>query len=98
MFVEALPEAMDAAAAGLGGIGASVAAGNAAGAAPTMGVIPPAPEPASVLLAMAFAAHGGVFQVTQALGTVVHELFVTTLGVSSGSYAASEGFNALAMT
>lgn len=97
MFVEALPEAMQAAAGGLGGIGAGVAAANAAGAAPTTGVLPPAPEPASVLLAMAFATHGGLYQVTQAFGTLVHEMFAATLGVSAGSYAASEVANAATM-
>ena len=48
MFVEALPAGIDEAASGLAGIGSAVAAGNAAGAAPTLGVVPPAPEPASV--------------------------------------------------
>ena len=46
MFVEALPAGIDASASGLAGIGSAVAAGNAAGAAPTLGVVPPAPEPA----------------------------------------------------
>jgi len=97
MFVTTLPGAMEASAAGLQGIGASVVAGNSAAAAPITGVIPPAPEPTSVLLAAALATHAGVYQVTQALGTLLHEMFVATMDVSAGSYAASEGFNAIAM-
>ena len=44
MFVEALTGGIDEAASGLAGIGSAVAAGNAAGAAPTLGVVPPAPS------------------------------------------------------
>ena len=97
MFVTTLPGAMESAASGLAGIGTTVAAGNAAGAAPTTGVVPPAAEPASVLLAAAFGTHAGLYQVTQALGMMVHEMFVTTMGVSAGSYATSEALNAVAM-
>lgn len=97
MFVEALPAGIDEAAAGLAGIGSAVAAGNAAGAAPTLGVVPPAPEPASVLLAAAFSTHAGVYQATQAIGSVVHEMFVSTMGISSADYAATEVLNTAAM-
>ncbi|MBY0440808.1 MAG: PE family protein [Mycobacteriaceae bacterium] len=97
MFVTALPEAMDSAAAELASIGTTVVAGNAAGAAATTGVVPPAAEPASVLLAAAFGTHGGVYQVTQALGTMVHDMFVATMGASAGSYAASEAANVATM-
>ncbi|SOJ57047.1 hypothetical protein MSIMFB_04525 [Mycobacterium simulans] len=97
MFVEALPAGIDEAVSGLSGLGSAVAAGNAAGAAPTLGVVPPAPEPASVLLAAAFGTHAGVYQVTQAIGSVVHAMFVSTMGISSADYAASEALNAIAM-
>ncbi len=97
MFVEALTGGIDEAASGLAGIGSAVAAGNAAGAAPTLGVVPPAPEPASVLLAAAFATHGGVYQATQAIGSVIHAMFVSTMGVSSADYAATEALNTVAM-
>ncbi|KPN49572.1 PE family protein [Mycobacterium intracellulare subsp. chimaera] len=97
MFVEALPAGIDEAASGLSGLGATVAAGNAAAAAPVMGVVPPAPEPASVLLAAAFGVHGGVYQVTQAIGSVVHAMFVSTMGISSADYAATEALNTVAM-
>lgn len=97
MFVEALPAGIDEAASGLSGLGSAVAAGNAAGAAPTLGVVPPAPEPASVLLAAAFGTHAGVYQVTQAIGSVVHAMFVSTMGISSADYAATEALNTIAM-
>ncbi|WP_062887769.1 PE family protein [Mycobacterium avium] len=97
MFVEALPAGIDEAASGLAGLGTAVAAGNAAGAAPTLGVVPPAPEPASVLLAAAFGTHAGVYQVTQAIGSVVHAMFVSTMGISSADYAATEALNTIAM-
>ena len=97
MFVEALPAGIAEAASGLSGLGAAVAAGNAAGAAPTLGVVPPAPEPASVLLAAAFGTHAGVYQVTQAVGSVVHAMFVSTMGISSADYAATEALNTIAM-
>lgn len=97
MFVTALPAGLDSAASGLASIGATVAAGNAAGAAPTIGVVPPAAEPASVLLAAAFGTHGGVYQVTQAIGSVVHAMFVATMGASSAAYAGTEALNTVAM-
>ena len=78
MFVTALPAGLESSASGLASIGSAVAAGNAAGAAPTLGVVPPAPEPTSVLLAAAFGTHAGVYQVTQAIGSVIHEMFVAT--------------------
>jgi len=88
---------MESAASALAAIGGAVAAGNAAGAAPTMGVVPPAAEPASALLAAAFGTHAGVYQVSTAIGSVIHEMFVATLGASAGSYAAAEALNATAM-
>jgi hypothetical protein len=97
MFVTALPEAMDTATSGLASIGSTVAAGNAAGAPATLGVVPPAAEPASLLLALAFATHAGVYQATQGIGSAVHAMFVSTLGASAASYAATEGFNAVTM-
>jgi PE family len=97
MFVTTQPEALTAAAAGLQGIGASVVAGNAAALAPTTAPLSPAvTDPVSDLLEAFFVAHAGMYQGFAAEAAVVHELFVTTMGVSSGSYAVTEGFNALA--
>lgn len=95
-FVSAQPAEMVAAAGGLQGIGSTMMASSAAAAEPTMGVIPPAADPTSFLLAAAFGVHGGLFQAAAAVGDAVHEGIVTTLGVSSGSYAATEAFNDIA--
>ncbi|GLB84804.1 hypothetical protein SRL2020226_58110 [Mycobacterium kiyosense] len=50
-----------------------------------------------MLLAAAFGTHAGVYQVTQAIGSVIHEMFVATMGTSAATYAASEALNAVAM-
>jgi hypothetical protein len=97
MFVTALPAGLESAASGLTSIGTTVAAGNAAGAAPTLGVVPPAAEPASVLLAAAFGTHAGLYQTTQAIGSVIHAMFVATMAASSASYAGTEALNTVAM-
>lgn len=97
MFVTALPTSIESTASSLATIGTTVAAGNAAGAPATLGVVPPAAEPASALLAAAFGTHAGVYQVTQWIGTAVHEMFVATLGASAGSYAAAEALNVAAI-
>ena len=39
------------------------------------------------MLAAAFGTHGAVYQVTQAIGSVIHAMFVSTMGASSAAYA-----------
>ncbi|OBJ12646.1 PE family protein [Mycobacterium sp. 1482292.6] len=95
-FVTAQPEALAAAAGALRAIGAAVAAQNAAAAAPTTGVIPAAADHVSILTAAQFAAHAQQFQQVSAQAMAIHEMFVNTLNVSSGSYAATEAANAIA--
>jgi hypothetical protein len=96
MFVTTVPEALDVAAGGLTGLGSTVTASNAAAAEPTMGVIPPAADETSALLAASFGTHGGMFQAAAAVGSVVHAMFASTMGISGASYAATEGFNSIA--
>jgi len=93
-FVTALPAALASAAGDLASIGAVVAAGNTAAAAPTTGVVPAATDEVSALTAAHFAAHGVLYQELSAEATAIHELFVTTLGASASSYAAAEAANA----
>ncbi|MGO9525021.1 PE family protein [Mycobacterium sp.] len=93
-FVTALPEMLASAAGELQSIGSAVAAGNTAAAAPTTGVVPAAADEVSALTAAHFAAHGALYQELSAQATAIHELFVTTLGTSAGSYAATELANA----
>ncbi|OBI47539.1 PE family protein [Mycobacterium kyorinense] len=95
-FVTTQPEALMAAAGNLQGIGAAMAAQNAAVAAPTTGVIPAAADEVSALTAAQFAAHATLYQAVSTQATAIHEMFVHTLGASAGSYAATEAANAIA--
>jgi hypothetical protein len=95
-FVTAHPEALAAAAGTLQGIGSSLSSQNAAAAAPTTGVVPAAADEVSALTAAQFVAHAQVYQAVSAQAAAVHEAFVNTLGMSSGSYAVTEAANAAA--
>jgi hypothetical protein len=87
-----------AAASNLQGVGSAVAAGNAAAAAPTTGVVPAAADEVSALTAAQFAAHAAMYQAVAAGAAAIHDLFVTTLGTSAGSYAATEAANGTPLT
>ncbi|BBX96446.1 PE family protein [Mycobacterium lacus] len=95
-YVTTQPEALAAAAGTLAGIGSSMSAQNAAAAAPTTGVVPAAADEVSALTAAQFAAHAQMYQVVSAQAAAIHEMFVHALGMSSGSYAATEAANAAA--
>jgi PE family len=82
MFVTAQPEMLAASASSLQAIGSTLAAQNAATATPMTGVVPAAADPVSALTAAQFAA--------------MHQMFVSTLQTSAGSYAATEAANAAA--
>jgi hypothetical protein len=96
-FVTTLPALLESAAGDLQSIGATVAAQNSAAAAPTTGVVPAAADEVSALTAAQFAAHGVLYQQLSAQATAIHELFVSTLATSAGSYAATEAANAAAV-
>lgn len=95
-FVTTQPEALAAAAATLQGIGSAMSAQNAAAATPTTGVVPAAADEVSTLTAAQFAAHAQMYQAVSAQATAIHEMFCNTLGISAGSYAATEAANAAA--
>jgi PE family len=95
-FVTTQPELLMLAAADLEGIGSVMTAGNAAVAAPTIGVVPAAADEVSALTAAQFAAHAQMYQAVSAQAVAIHEMFVNTLGISAGSYAATEAANAAA--
>ena len=95
-FVTTQPELLTAAAGNLEGIGAGMTAGNAAVAAPTTGVVPAAADEVSALTAAQFGAHAEMYQAVSAQAAAIHEMFVNTLGISAGSYAATEAANAAA--
>lgn len=94
-FVMAYPE-MAAAADTLQSIGATTVASNAAAAAPTTGVVPPAADEVSALTAAHFAAHAAMYQSVSARAAAIHDQFVATLASSASSYAATEVANAAA--
>jgi PE family len=95
-FVRTQPAELTAAADNLQGIGSTMAAQNAAAAAPTTGVIPAAADEVSALTAAQFAIHAEMYQAISAQAAAIHEMFVSNLGASAGSYAATEAANAVA--
>lgn len=95
-FVTTQPEMLAAAAGHLHGIGSALAAQNVAAALPTMGVVPAAADEVSALTATQFGAHAATYQTVSAQAAAIHDLFVRTLGVSAGSYAATEAANTIA--
>jgi hypothetical protein len=95
-FVTTQPEALSAAATSLAGIGSTMSAQNAAAAAPTTGVIPAAADEVSALTATQFTIHAQMYQAVSAQAEAIHQLFVSTLGTSATSYAATEAANAVA--
>ncbi|HWF68770.1 MAG TPA: PE family protein [Mycobacterium sp.] len=97
-FVTTQPEMLATAAGQLTGIGTAIGAQNAAAAAPTTGVVPTAADEVSALTATQFGAHAAMYQAVSAQAAAVHEMFVRTLGVSAGSYAATEAANTIATT
>ncbi len=96
-FVTTEPEMLTEAAGTLHGIGSAMSADNAAAAAPTTGVIPAAADEVSALTAAQFAAHAAMYQAVSAQAAAIHDMFVTTLGTSAGSYAATDAANAAAV-
>ncbi|MBS4729191.1 PE family protein [Mycobacterium sp. SM1] len=97
-YVTIQPEMLAAAAGNLQGIGATMSAANSAAAAPTTGVIPAAADEVSALTAAQFAAHAQMYQAVSAQAAAIHEMFVTAMQTSAGSYAATEAANAIAAT
>ena len=95
-FVTTQPDALTAAASTLQGLGSALSAQNTAAAAPTTGVVPAAADEVSALTAAQFAVHAQLYQAISAQAAAIHEAFVNTLGVSAGSYAATEAANAAA--
>ena len=92
-FLTTIPAALTAASGDLAGVGSVMAAQNAATAGPTTGVLPPAADVVSALIATQFTAHAQLYQAVAAMAAEVHSLVVSTLAVDAGSYAATEAVN-----
>ncbi|MBI2698383.1 MAG: PE family protein [Mycobacterium sp.] len=95
-FLTAVPAELAAAAAQLGAIGSALAAQNAGAAAPTTAIAPAAADQVSILQSGIFTAYGALYQQIAAEAQAIQEQFVQTLGLSSGTYEASEAANAAA--
>jgi PE family len=93
-FVTTQPQMMAAAAGQLTGVGSELKAQNAAAMASTTGVTPAAADEVSALTAAQFVSHAAMYQAVSAHAAAVHELFVSALSESAGSYAATEAANA----
>src|SRR6201986_577936 len=96
LFVTTQPEALSTAAGDRQGFGADLTAHNAAAAGPTPAVSPAAADEVSALTAAQFTAHAQLYQAVSAQAAAIHEMFVSTLGTSPGSYADTEAANAVA--
>ncbi|BBX75895.1 PE family protein [Mycobacterium shinjukuense] len=88
------PEMLAATAGELQSINVALRAGNAAAAIPTTGVVPAAADLVSLLTATQFVTHAQLYQQISAQAAAVQEQLATTLGISAGSYAATEAANA----
>jgi hypothetical protein len=97
-FLTAIPEELLAAAAQLEGIGNSLTAQNAGVAAPTTAIAPAAADQVSALQAGIFSAYGGLYQQIAAEAQAMQQQFVSTLGMSSGTYSQTEAANVAATT
>lgn len=96
-FLTTQPEELAAAAGKLETIGATMDAENVAAVAPTTtGVIPAAADEVSALQASLFTAYGTLDQQVSAEAATLYDMFVRTLGVSAGTYAAAETANSSA--
>ena len=94
-FMTIQPDVLAAAASDLSLIGSAISSDNAA-AGPMTAVVRAAADEGSALTAAQFAAHAGMYQAVSAHAAAVHSTFVSTLGASAGSYAATEAANAIA--
>jgi hypothetical protein len=97
-FLTAIPEELLAAAQQLEGIGNSLTAQNAGAAAPTTAIAPAAADQVSALQAGIFSAYGTLYQQLATEAQAIQQQFVSTLGLSSGTYSSTEAANVAAAT
>ncbi|OIN78991.1 PE domain-containing protein [Mycobacterium malmoense] len=95
-FLTTIPEELLSAATQLEGIGNSLTAQNAGAAAPTTAIAPAAADPVSALQASIFSSYGTLYQQIAAEAQAIQQQFVSTLGLSSGTYSDTEAANVAA--
>jgi hypothetical protein len=93
-FTTTQPDMLAAAASDLSLIGSAISADNAA-AGPMTAVVPAAADEVSALTTAQFAAHASLHQTVSARAPAARSIFVSTLGASAPSYAATEAANAV---
>lgn len=93
-FLRTIPQELLSAAAQLEGIGTSLTAQNAGAAAPTTSIAPAASDPVSILQSGIFSSYGTLYQQLAAEAQAIQQQFTSTLGLSSGTYSATEASNA----
>src|ERR1700739_4339839 len=93
-FLTTVPEELAAAAAQLSGIVSSLTAQNTGAAAATTALAPAASDSVSLQQAGIFSAYGTLYQQLAAEAQTIQEQFASTLGLSSGTYTATEASNA----
>ena len=93
-FLTTIPQELLSAAAQLEGIGTSLTAQNAGAAAPTTSIAPAAADPVSILQSGIFSSYGTLYQQFAAEAQAIQQQFTSTLGLSSGTYSATEASNA----
>jgi len=95
-FLKTIPQELLSAAAQLEGIGTSLTTQNAGAAAPTTSIAPAASDPVSILQSGIFSSYGTLYQQLAAEAQAIQQQFTSTLGLSSGTYSATEASNAAA--
>jgi|SRR5271166_900182 len=93
-FLTTIPQELLSAAAQLEGIGTALTAQNAGAAAPTTSIAPAAADPVSILQSGIFSSYGTLYQQLAAEAQAIQQQFTSTLGLSSGTYSATEAANA----
>ena len=93
-FLKTIPQELLSAAAQLEGIGTSLTTQNAGAAAPTTSIAPAASDPVSILQSGIFSSYGTLYQQLAAEAQAIQQQFTSTLGLSSGTYSATEASNA----
>src|ERR1700760_4079047 len=95
-FLTAIPQELLSAASQLEGIGNALTAQITGSAASTTAVAPAASDQVSALQAGIFSTYGTLYQQIAQEAQAIQQQFISTLGLSSGSYTESEAANAAA--
>jgi hypothetical protein len=93
-FLNALPEAVAAAAGDLSNIGSNLSTATAAAEAPTASVVAAGGDEVSAIVAQMFAGHAQAYQALASQASKFHNQFVQLLSGSGSQYASTEAANA----